>query len=89
MKMSFFQRILSLGFIIGSLVGCAANCPIPVPEPAIGIPERKLLIGLSQEQWESLRPDIQDVYSHDVLSFQEMIRRLEGRIRAHDESLNE
>ena len=79
-------RSIFVATILTIFSGCA-TCPEPIQEPAIGKPPRAILIGLTQEQWDSMRPDVQDIYSHDTLAFQKMIRRLEARIDAHDKAL--
>jgi hypothetical protein len=63
--------------------GCASN---PV-EPPIGIPARPNLIAINQVQWNTISPDIQDIIRVNDLQLKLAIRKLEERIRLHDENL--
>jgi hypothetical protein len=61
--------------------GCAAT-----PEATIGLPARPNLIPISQFQWETISPDVQDTIQHNDLALKAWGRKLEGRITLHDES---
>jgi hypothetical protein len=63
------------------LCGCAT---IDVP---IGIPPRPDLIPLSAELQEQIPPDILDIIAVNDLALKNHIKRLENRIRLHDDSL--
>jgi hypothetical protein len=73
--------IFRLGLCVFILSGCAT---IDVP---IGIPPRPDLIPLSAELQEQIPPDILDIIAVNDASLKNHIKRLESRIRLHDDSL--
>jgi hypothetical protein len=78
----FLRRI---GVLISAfaLLGCAAN-PI---EPPIGLPAQPNLIPINQFQWDQVPPELQDIWLTNDLELKKWGRKLEARIKAHDESL--
>ena len=65
------------------LSSCAST-----PDVKIGLPDRPVLIPITQLQWEQLSPDMQDTIQHNDLSLKAWGKKLEARIKLHDDSLN-
>ncbi len=73
--------IIRLGFCVLLLSGCAAL------DTPIGLPLRPDLIPLTVEMQAEIEPDTLDVIAVNDLMLKTHIKRLEGRILLHDESL--
>jgi hypothetical protein len=76
-------KYLTIFLTLTIISGCAGT---PV-EPPIGIPARPNLIAINQVQWNTISPDIQDIIRVNDLQLKLAIRKLEERIRLHDENL--
>lgn len=63
------------------MLGCAST-----PHVEIGLPDRPVLLPISQMQWERMTPDLQDTIQHNDIALKKWGRKLEARIRLHDES---
>ncbi len=75
------SSIIRLGFCVLLLSGCAT---IDTP---IGLPLRPDLIPLTVEMQQEIPPDVLDIIAVNDLMLKNHIKRLEGRILLHDESL--
>lgn len=60
--------------------GCTST-----PHVNIGLPDRPVLVPITQLQWERMSPDTQDTIQHNDLALKAWGKKLEGRIRLHDE----
>lgn len=76
-------RFLTICAIAIAGSGC---CHTPV-DPTIGLPPRPVLIDVDQALWERLPPEAQDTWTHNDLALKEYARKLESRIKLHDEAL--
>ena len=75
-------KLTSTLLLCALMLGCAST-----PDVKIGLPDRPILIPITQLQWEQLSPDMQDTIQHNDLSLKAWGKKLEGRIILHDESL--
>ena len=75
-------KFLATCVILTSISGC---CSTPVHAP-LGVPPRPILIDVTQEQWERLEPEIQDIWSYNDLELKKHIRKLEERLKMHDKA---
>lgn len=75
-------RTLILASIL-ALSGCA-SCPIPV---TIDLPPRPTLIPVSQEMWNRVPLEAQDIWSENDLALKKYAARLEARVAAHNEAV--
>lgn len=66
-----------------ALSGCA-SCPIPV---TIDLPPRPSLIPVSQELWNRVPLEAQDIWSENDLALKKYAARLEARVAAHNEAV--
>lgn len=75
-------RFLPIFAILTLGSGCCSS-----PDVAIGLPERPELIPVTPEVWERVPLEAQDTWAHNDLALKEYARRLEARIRLHDEAV--
>lgn len=74
------SKLAAFAVIIAGITGCA--CP---PHTKIDIPPRPELLPVTQEQWDAVPPDTQDIWSTNDLLLKKHIRKLEKRIEIHDD----
>lgn len=70
--------ILTIG-----ISGCCAN---PIAS-TIDLPPRPELLPMTQQQWESIPPDVGDIVDYNTLELKTYAKRLESRIRIHNETV--
>ena len=73
---------LAILIIIGSLTGCATPAPVCAP---ISLPSRPDLIATSQEIWDKVDPEAQQIWVSNDLSLKAYAKRLESRIKIHND----
>ena len=72
------MKLIYLPLLI--LTGCCTT------DTKIGIPPRPELIPVSPEVWATVGPEAQDTWTLNDLALKEHVKRLEARIRIHDEA---
>lgn len=73
-------KYLAILAILISFSGCATTTHIP-----IGLPDRPVLLPISQLQWERMAPDLQDTVQYNDIALKKWGKKLEARIILHDE----
>ncbi len=74
---------MRLAIILLFLAGCAST-PVDVK---IGLPDRPVLVPILQVEWERLSPAMQDTIQHNDIALKQWGKKLEERIKLHDDSL--
>jgi hypothetical protein len=76
------RKLIAVIILTIGLSSCAS-----VPDTKIGIPDRPTLEIYSAEMWNSIPSDAKEIIKLNDARQQNHIKRLEGRILQHDESL--
>ena len=76
------NRLIPCLILILGISGCSTFVDYP-----IGVLERPKLIPITIEQLQQIPPDVLDIIAVNQAILQNHIKRYEGRIRTHDDSL--